>query len=89
MEDAARQELVEAERRKSRRLTLMVDLVTSTLYQDPGLSLEEARALVQKTETAALRLFPGSEATFHLILRPRFDRILRERWGRGLDEVCH
>ena len=82
-------ERVEAERKRARRLTVMVDLVTSTLGQDPDMSFDEARALVEKTERAVLRMFPGTESTFHLVLRPRFDRILRERWGRGLDEVQH
>lgn len=86
-QDRAR--LIEDERKKMRRLRLIVDLTTGVLYQDPDLTLPEARELVSGLRRAALRMFPGKERTFEIVLRPRFDRILRERWGSGLDSRTH
>ena len=77
------------EARRVRRLRIMVDLVVGVLHQDRRLTLPEARDLVRSTERAILRLFPGKQFTYDLVLRSRFDRILRERWGKGLDEVVH
>ncbi len=89
MQDRARAEEVEEERKRARQLRILVDLVTSTLYQDRDLDLRQARRLVMKTEEAVLRLFPGKQFTYQLLLLPRFERILRERWGRGLEEQIH
>jgi len=72
-----------------RRLRLIVDLTTGVLWQDPSLTLEEARTLISNLEGAVLSLFPGQQSTFELVLRPRFDRILRERWGEEADSSVH
>lgn len=76
---ATPQEIIE-ERKKLRRLTFLVDLTTSILYQDPDLTLSQAIHLVQNTERVILRMFPDKQSTYDLILRPRFERILNERW---------
>ncbi len=83
--DSEREELVREEQKKIRRLQLLVNLTTSTLYQDASLSLEEARRMVRGTERAVLNLFPDKQTTFDIVLLPRFERILYERWGVGLD----
>ncbi len=83
--DSEREELVREEQKKIRRLQLLVNLTTSTLYQDASLSLEEARRMVRGTEKAVLNLFPDKQTTFDIVLLPRFERILYERWGVGLD----
>ena len=57
-----------------------MDLTTSVLYQDSNLSLSEACQLVRLTERAILQMFPDKQSTFDLLLRPRFDRIIRQRW---------
>ena len=82
------QEIVE-ERKKLRRLTFLVDLTTSILYQDPDLTLSQAINLVENTEKAILRMFPDKQSTYDLILRPRFDRILNERWPLEPNEQVH
>ncbi|HEY3130653.1 MAG TPA: hypothetical protein VGL91_14440 [Acidobacteriota bacterium] len=82
------QEIVE-ERKKLRRLTFLVDLTTSILYQDPDLTLSQAINLVQNTEKAILRMFPDKQSTYDLILRPRFERILNERWPLEPNEQVH
>jgi hypothetical protein len=82
-------QLLEEENRKIKQLRVMVDLTKNTLYQDPSLNLTEAREMVFNLRKAATKLFPGKEGTFDLILLPRFERIVRERWGEGLDPVVN
>ena len=89
MKPGSRTAELEEERKRTRKLRVLVDLVTSTLYQDRDLNLRQARQLVRKTEEAVLRLFPGKECTYQIVLLPRFERILRERWGRGLEDQIH
>lgn len=79
-----RARLIEEEKEKVRRLRFLVDLTTNVLFQDSTLTLPEARALVRNTEKAILKMFPDKQFTFDLVLLPRFERILRERWGVGL-----
>lgn len=66
------------------RLRLRVDLTCYRL-RFTQLSREEAAALIERTKTEILDLFPGKEHVFELVLRPRFERILNERalaeWG--------
>ncbi|HEY2934772.1 MAG TPA: hypothetical protein VGK99_23810 [Acidobacteriota bacterium] len=80
MGDAELQDAIRDEQKKLRRLRFLVDLTTSILYQDPDLTLTQAVELVKNTEQAILRMFPDKQSTYDLILRPRFERILDERW---------
>ena len=73
-------EEVEDERRRLRRLQIMISMVTSVLAQDPGLTVEEASELVANARRAALALFPGKELAFDLIYRPRLQRVMQERF---------
>jgi hypothetical protein len=68
------------ERRKIRRLQLMVDMVLSVLSQDPALTLTEAAEMVANCKSAALAMFPDKELAFDLIYKPRFQRVLVERF---------
>ena len=61
----------------------------SVLYQDAGLTLQEARRMVEGAEKAILNMFPDKQLTFNIVLLPRFERVLRERWGVGLDSTVH
>jgi hypothetical protein len=70
-------EQVEEESRRIRRLRIAVHLALSCIAQG-GVSLEEARALVNCTRMAALKLFPGKGGTFDLIYAPKFERLIRE-----------
>lgn len=81
-----REELIQEEERKIRQLRFLVDLTTSILYQDATMSLEQARVLIRNTEKAILQMFPDKQLTFDIVLLPRFERVLRERWGVGLHE---
>ena len=84
-----RDDLIQEENRRLRRMRFLVDLTLSVLYQDPRLTLAEARQMVRRTERAVLSMFPGKEFTFHLLLMPRFERVLRKRWGKGMEPTIH
>jgi hypothetical protein len=73
------EELAE-ERRKLRRLQVMISLVSATISQDPGLTVEEAAELSAGARRAALAMFPGKELAYDLIYKPRLQRLMRERF---------
>ena len=84
MDPDEKQRLIEEEQTKIRRLRFLVDLTTSVLYQDEKMTIHEARVIVRNTEKAILAMFPDKQETFDIVLLPRFERILQERWGAGL-----
>ncbi|MGH9870547.1 MAG: hypothetical protein ACREAA_20615 [Candidatus Polarisedimenticolia bacterium] len=57
-----------------------MDLTAATLYQ-ADISPGEGVELVVSCRDSAMSLFPGQEATFDLLYRPRLMRILQERFG--------
>ena len=71
------------ESRKIRRLRIMVDLTTNVLLQQP-MTVDEAYALVASLKNAALALFPDKQETFDIVLQPRFDRLIRERFRTAI-----
>ena len=60
------------------RLRVLVDL-TAYRLQHRALSREQALSLIERTRGEVLRMFPGKDEVFELVLRPRFRRILNER----------
>ena len=70
---------IREEARKIRRLQIVVDMVMSTLQQS-DIPVEEASELVASTRRYALSLFPDKARTFDLIYRPRFQRVLAEKY---------
>jgi hypothetical protein len=69
-----------AEQKLIRRLQLMMNLVTQTIAQDSSLSVDEASQMIADSRKAALAMFPGKELAYDLIWRPRFQRLMRERF---------
>lgn len=69
------------EQRRLRRLRLLVDVTAQVIAEDENLTLCEAIRLVEAARTAATRLFPDKGDTFDLVIRPRLERILHERFG--------
>ncbi len=69
-----------AEARRARQLRMVVDLTSAVLVQG-RLTRGEAEDLVAATRRRALELFPEKEATFELILAPRFARLMAEFVG--------
>jgi hypothetical protein len=63
-----------------RRLQMMMNMVMSVIAQDSMLSIEEASQMIADARTAALSMFPGKELAYDLIWRPRFQRLMRERF---------
>ena len=73
------------ENRRIRQFRILVDLTSAVLHQDSELNLAEARRMVSDLRKVAGRLFPGKEGTFDLVIWPRLDRVVKERFGVGLD----
>jgi hypothetical protein len=71
---------VKEENKRIRFLRFLVDLSLQEIQQE-DLSLEEMLRIVEDVKRAACTLFPGKEETFELIYRPRFDRVIQERFG--------
>jgi hypothetical protein len=71
---------IKAENRKMRFLRFLVDLSIASIEQS-DLSLEEALQIVEDVKRTTCNLFPGKEEAFELIYRPRFLRVIRERFG--------
>ena len=70
-------EEIREENRRMRILRILVDLTTAVLMQGQ-VSRQEALDLVQSTKNRILQLFPDKEATYNLIYKPRFERLLRQ-----------
>lgn len=81
-------EALREENKRIRYLRYLVSLTSAELLQG-DITLDEARAIVERTRRAALALFPGKEDAFELIYRPRFDRIIRERYGDTSEGPVH
>jgi hypothetical protein len=71
---------IKEENRKIRYLRYLVDFSILSIQQE-DLSFEEAYQLVEDVKRAACSLFPGKEETFEIIYRPRFQRVIGERFG--------
>lgn len=72
---------IEAERRRVRQLQLMMSMVMSVISQDANMPVEEASELVASARKAALTMFPGKELAYDLIYRPRFQRLMSEKYN--------
>jgi hypothetical protein len=74
---------IKEENRKLRYLRFLVDFSILSIQQD-DLILEEAQELVEDVKRAVCSLFPGKEETFELIYRPRFNRVIEEKYRSSL-----
>lgn len=68
------------EAKNLRRLQIMVGMVTSVIYQDPSLTLEQASEMIENARTAALAMFPDKELAWNILYRPRLYRAMEERF---------
>lgn len=68
------------EQKLIRRMQMMMNLVMQTIAQDASLTIDEASQMVADARQAALAMFPGKELAYDLIWRPRFQRLMRERF---------
>ncbi len=70
----------EEERRKLRRLQVMMNMVMSVIGQDPELTVEEASELAANAKRAALAMFPDKEFAYDILYKPRLQRLMAERF---------
>jgi hypothetical protein len=68
------------EQKLIRRMQMMMNLVMQTIAQDSSLSIDEASQMIADSRKAALAMFPGKELAYDLIWRPRFQRLMLERF---------
>ena len=68
------------ERKRLRRIRMIVELTLNLISSDMTVSHREARSLVDCARKAILELFPGLSARYEAIVKPHFDRVLRQRW---------
>jgi hypothetical protein len=68
------------EQKLIRRMQMMMNLVMQTIAQDGSLSIDEASQMIADSRKAALAMFPGKELAYDLIWKPRFQRLMRERF---------
>ena len=68
------------EQKLIRRLQFMMNLVLQTIAQDGSLTVDEAAQMIADSRKAALAMFPGKELAYDLIWRPRFQRLMCERF---------
>jgi hypothetical protein len=73
------EELAE-EQKRLRRLQMMMNMVMQTIAQDTTLTIDEASQMIADSRKAALTMFPGKELAYDLIWRPRFQRLMCERF---------
>lgn len=79
--DAASQVTTDAEERKLlRRLQMMMTMVQQVIAQDGSLTVDEASRMIADSREAALAMFPGKELAYDLIWKPRFQRLMIERF---------
>ncbi|HEX7150538.1 MAG TPA: hypothetical protein VF618_03545 [Thermoanaerobaculia bacterium] len=74
------------ERRRIRRIRMIVELTLNLISSDRTESHREARSLVDCARKAILELYPGFNARYELIIQPHFERVLQQRWP---DEEMH
>src|SRR5436305_14041965 len=78
------------ERRRLRRIRMIVELTLNLVGTDATVSHHEARCLVRCARKAILELHPGFEQRYERIVRPYFERLLASRCphDQALDDDC-
>ena len=68
------------EQKLIRRMQMMMGMVLQVIAQDASMTIDEASQMIAESRKAALTMFPGKELAYDLIWRPRFQRLMRERF---------
>jgi|SRR5205085_2347614 len=74
------------ERRRLRRIRMIVELTHKLISSDMTVSHREAQCLVQCARKAILDLHPELEERYERVICPHFERVLAQRWP-GLDPL--
>jgi hypothetical protein len=83
------------ERRRLRRIRMIVELTLNLISSDTKVSHREARSLVACARKAIMDLYPSFEARYERVVGPAFDRVLSARWPaeealfNGCDDVVN
>ncbi len=59
---------------------MMMNMVMQVIAQDSTLTIDDASQMIADARGAALAMFPDKELAYDLIWRPRFQRLMRERF---------
>ncbi len=68
------------EQKLIRRMQMMMNMVMQVIAQDGSLTIDEASQMIADAKKAAMAMFPDKELAYEIIWRPRFQRLLRERF---------
>jgi hypothetical protein len=68
------------EQKLIRRMQMMMNMVMQVIAQDASLTIDDAAEMIADSRKAALAMFPDKELAYDLIWRPRFQRLMRERF---------
>jgi hypothetical protein len=68
------------ERRRLRRIRMIVELTLNLISSDMTVSHREARCLVDCARKAVLDLNPKFGERYERVIRPAFERVLQARW---------
>jgi hypothetical protein len=68
------------ERRRLRRVRMIVELTMNLVGSDMTVTHREACCLIDCARKAILELHPSFEERYDRIVRPHFERMLSERW---------
>lgn len=63
-----------------RRMQMMMNMVIQVIAQDHSFTIDEASQMIADSKKAALTMFPDKELAYEIIWRPRFQRLMRERF---------
>ena len=72
-------EEIEEENKKIHHLRFVIDL-TANIIMQTNISLYEAYKMIEGTRRLAITLFPGKSEVYDLVYKPRFRRLLSERY---------
>ena len=68
------------ENRRIRYFRILTDLTYQRLCLE-NMTLSEAHRAVDELGRVAERMFPGKKSVFELVIAPRMERVIRERFG--------
>jgi len=73
-------EEIKQENRRIRAFRILTDLTFQRLCVE-NMTILEAREAVRELRRAAANMFPGKDSVFDLVIAPRLDRVIMERFG--------
>jgi hypothetical protein len=76
------------ENRRIRLLRFLTDLTFQRLCIEQ-MTLAEAREAIEDLRGAAERIFPGKQSVFDLVIAPRMERVIMERFGESMAPRRH